>query len=126
VELELDWPKGSSTQLLGVVRTSLRYYVAWRKASETWGRTHPEWQSFIEATSDSLHQGGQEFVEEWMERVHERIAGWEGWSGNLCAFAFHAGHKLFHQMVLTELEENGLSARSWENTAAGIAKLLTA
>lgn len=101
------WPKGSGDDVPAVVQGCLdRYteFIAHRDAFMK-GMATGEIEIGSNTYRDRLIRFGKHlrgampapaaFVEQWMIHLNDRVAGWDGWSGNLSSMAFHRRSKEF-------------------------------
>ncbi len=87
LQSELNWPKGSSSQLPVVVQSSLDAYRRFRKIIARLAKSSSDRgvQSFAEHLAESLPPA-KSFVEGWLTDFNNRIADWDGWSGKITPF----------------------------------------
>lgn len=91
------WPRGSKDQLPALCQQSLDRYVQWaatlRQAALPPGPAHAALLRHVRAKlTDPAY-----FVEEWFLAVHDAVAAWDAWSGDLRPYAFRPDHRLFQR-----------------------------
>ena len=123
--LNLSWPKGSSHQVLPMVRSSLHFYKKWLsmvlKVRLRWiCRSKSKWVSptmmvagrdkyvpsvglnysqMIALVDATVERNASEFVRNWMRKINRQVSGWDDWSGDLAPYTFSQTHKLYQQTM---------------------------
>jgi hypothetical protein len=106
----LVWPKGAKLGLPNMVQRSLDNYIAFGNqlrafSDQMFGvQGHPTrlrlQYANIHSKVKGVYLGGNvSTIRQWVERVHELVADWDDWSGNLKPWAWSVTHKLVQQDV---------------------------
>lgn len=105
----LVWPKGAKVGLPNLVQRSLDNYVAFGArlkaldAQMTGGghafRLRVAFGTIHHRVKGEYLGGNVSTIRKWVERVHEMVADWDDWSGNLKPWAWSVTHKLVQQDV---------------------------
>lgn len=106
----LVWPKGAKLGLPNMVQRSLDNYIAFGNQLRAFSdqmlgvQGHPTrlrlQYAHIHSKVKGVYLGGNvSTIRQWVERVHELVADWDDWSGNLKPWAWSVTHKLVQQDV---------------------------
>lgn len=106
----LVWPKGAKMGLPNMVQRSLDNYIAFGNQLRAFSNQmfevpgHPTLlrlqYAHIHSKVKGVYLGGNvSTIRQWVERVHELVADWDDWSGNLKPWAWSVTHKLVQQDV---------------------------
>lgn len=105
----LVWPKGAKAGLPNLVQRSLDNYVAFgarlRALDAQMAGTGHAFR--LKVAFGTIHHrvkgeylgGNVSTIRKWVERVHEMVADWDDWSGNLKPWAWSVTHKVVQQDV---------------------------
>jgi hypothetical protein len=103
----LNFPKGSQSQLLVTIQLSLnnysKYYQKHYQLQETslynnMSKAKQQALTRIIKLLDSHLLPEQQFVRQWMEKVHSNILNWDNWNGNLISTAFDSDGEKFQKL----------------------------
>ena len=103
----LNFPKGSQSQLLVTIQLSLnnysKYYQKHYQLQETslynnMSKAKQQALTRIIKLLDSHLLPEQQFVRQWMEKVHSNISNWDNWNGNLISTAFDSDSEKFQKI----------------------------
>ena len=120
----LNFPKGSQSQLLVTIQLSLnnysKYYKKHCRLQETslynkMSKTKQLALTRIIKLLDSHLMLEQQFVRQWMEKVHSNISNWDNWNGNLISTAFDSDSEKFQKMGRQWVTAYCNNSSRWDN-----------
>lgn len=103
----LGWPKGASGRVPQVAQASLDTYRAWVTGFRRFidivkeggvdmpPKERKRLERFMAVVWDKIPQSRQ-FVQGWLTDVHNRVAHWDDWDGDLMKFVFNPNSKRWH------------------------------
>lgn len=103
----LGWPKGASGRVPQAAQASLDTYRAWVTGFRRFidivkeggvdipPKERKRLERFMAVVWDKIPQSRQ-FVQGWLTDVHNRVAHWDDWDGDLMKFVFNPNSKRWH------------------------------
>jgi hypothetical protein len=114
---DYKWPKGAASHLPQAVQKSLTAFRLFLKNLLPLATN-----GFPRFVQSKLCIPPEDFVLNWFERVHRRIATWEDWSGNLDPCAWTPTHKDMTKLGSGWAAEWGVSESKWDDLVKTLTK----
>lgn len=96
----LNWPKDSDSQLEQTIQVSIDAYRGmskkWNEIKKTTKLGTP-YHFFIHYQLAKFFHSPDEFAYDWLKAIHNRIAKWDDWNGELLSLAFDVESKQFQK-----------------------------